>query len=353
MADSPLFSPVPEGAVYVEPVEEPVAPVIATDEPPVVETPAADPIEEPVVADAPQPTTVEVIKEVEKIVEKYPEMDEYTSEIFKALMEGNESELLTYLSEKHKDYKTMSDYDAVKEGLRKANPTWSNDDLDLKIEVQYGDLIRIDLSKINEEKEPEEYAEALAHNAKVDRNAKVLKLDALNARASLDAGKKEIKLPKITKNEVVPEPTQTAAEIEQGRLNWEAMVDKEMPELKEFTFKVGDDKTGYEDVSYAVTDKQRSEEGAFMKGLTTQSMFDRLGWVDKTGKQNVTKMAGDVLLLANLKTIIASAYTQGVTAGGKGIKAEIKNIDLSTNNSVTATDAQPDIGMMAFGHLNK
>jgi hypothetical protein len=85
----------------------------------IIETPAV--VETPVETPTPEPTQAEVkevIKEVEKIVEKYPEMDEHTGAIFQALMEGKEDVLLNYLSEKHRDYNTMSDYDVVKAQLK-------------------------------------------------------------------------------------------------------------------------------------------------------------------------------------------------------------------------------------------
>ena len=204
MATEPMFSPVAPEAVYTP--ETPIAetPVEVTPEvtPAVVpETPAA---EEPVIetpAEAPTPT--EVIKEVEKIVEKYPEMDEYTRELFDALMEGKEDVLLNYLSEKNRDYTKMSDYDVVKANLRKANPHYSDEDAALKIEMQYGEIVKVDLNSLDEEKEPEIYAEAVAHNKAVERNQKLLKLDAVEARNALESSKKEIKLPKITPEAVI------------------------------------------------------------------------------------------------------------------------------------------------------
>lgn len=351
MANEPLFNPGLPAIEEVPPVEpiEPVAPVTAADEPPVVDPPAAEPITEEVPATP--PATVEVIKEVEKIVEKYPEMDEYTGELFNALMEGKEDVLLNYLSQKHKDYKTMSDYDVVKANLLKTNPAYTDEIAELKIRRQYGDIHKIDLNSISQEDEPEQYANAVVHNKKVDENVELLKLDAFDARLNLEASKKDIKLPKI-KQDAAPVVQPTAEELEQGRLNWEAMVEKEMPEVKEFTFRVGDDANGYEDVAYVVTDKERKDETAFMKALNTQAMFERLEWVDKTGKQNVAKMAGDALLLKNIKTLISTAYTQGRTAGAKDIKAEIKNLDMSANNSSSVATNPVDIGVLGFGHLN-
>jgi len=348
MANEPMFSPVAPDAVYTPetPIETP-AEVTAEVTPPVVteETPAAIEAPTEVPAEVPAPTQVEVIREVEKIVEKYPEMDEYTSELFTALMEGKEDVLLNYLSEKHRDYKKMSDYDAIKANLLKSNPHYSDEDAALKIEMQYGDVVKIDLSGIDAESE--EYAEAVAHNKTVERNQKLLKLDAVEARAALEAAKKEIKLPKIKQQEAVVDNQPTPEAIEQGRRDWQAYVDNSIPEVKDFTYKVGD-----EDVSYQVSDAERKEMSTLLKESSGNQILQELGWVDKEGKQNVSKIAGDVLKLKKMATLISNAYTQGKTAGTKSTVAEIKNLDLSQNNSTTVAAPQADIGLLGFAHLN-
>jgi len=262
--------------------------------------------------------------------------------------------LLNYLSEKHKNYNTMSDFDVVTEALKKNNPTWTDEEVDLEMRYKYGEgLKRMDLTEIDRDIDPDIYADAVKHNKDVERNEIALKRDARDARLVLDQGKKEIKLPKTEIQEQKAEaPNQpTAEQLEQGRKDWEAMVDKEIPNLKDFSFKVGDAETGYEDISYKITDTQRKEQVEFLKALDSNNLLARLGWMDKDGKQNVSKMAGDVLKLEGLSKIISSAYTQGKTAGINGTVAEIKHIDLSktSKSSVEATPA--DIGMAAWGHI--
>lgn len=355
MANEPMFNPgIPTYvAPEVEPIETPVE-VTAEVTPPVVEP---EVVVEPVVAETPTtvetpPTPTEAIREVEKIVEKYPEMDEYTGEIFQALLDGKEDVLLTYLSEKNRDYKTMSDYDVVLNNLLKANPNYTREDAELKLEMQYGEIAKIDLTKIDKDADPVKYAQAEEHNAQADRAQKMLRLDAIDARNALEAGKKEIKLPKIATPQVAESNQPTAEQIEQGRKIWQETVAAEIPTLKELTFKVGSEADGYEDVSYAITDKERADELAFFNDLNMPKMLSRLGWVDANGKQNVAKMAGDVLKLERANQLVASAYTQGRVAGTKTTVAEIKNIDLNQNNSSSVASTPEDIGLKAWGHLN-
>lgn len=333
--------------VVSEVVETPVAEI---------ETPAVEdtPVETPIVeTPTPEPTAAEVkevIKEVEKIVEKYPEMDEHTEAIFNALLEGKEDVLLNYLSEKNRDYNTMSDYDVVKANLRRQNPNWTNEDLDLKIEVQYGEITKIDTTGLD--KDSIEYDNAVDHNKTVDRNLKLLRLEAIEARQNLEAAKKEIKLPKIEKPQVELPVQETPEEIEQRRSQWISRVESEIPNVKEFTFKVGDKETGYEDVAFQITDNDRSEQAEFLKDVDMHKMVARLGWVDENGNQNIQKMAGDVLKLEKLQQIVSSAYTKGKTTGQKGTIEEIKNIDLTGKAQTSVAETPPDIGMLLWGDLN-
>lgn len=352
MANESAFSPIPKDAVYVPepPIETPVE-VNAEVTPPVVEPPAAEVPIEPVV-EAPivetPPTVAETIREVEKIVEKYPEMDEYTGEIFQALLDGKEDVLLNYLLEKNRDYKTMSDFDLVKADLLKKNPHYTPEIVELKMERQYGDLVKIDLSKIDAEDKPDEYLAAETHNRKVEDNLKLLKLDAFDARNLLETGRKEIKLPKITKEEVTTQaeiPTPEA--VEAAKKEWAEYVDKGIPEVKEFNYKIED-----EDVSYVVSDTERSEIAAFLKTANGNEILQRLGWMDKDGKQNISKIAGDVLKLEKMQTLISNSFKKGQAVGTKETVSGIKNIDLKTGSNTSVAEAPFDIGKHGFSHLN-
>lgn len=347
-------TPIAETPETPAPVTAEVTPPVVTPE--TVETPAATietpVVETPAISETPIPT--EVIREVEKIVEKYPEMDEFQTNILQYIQEGKLSELGRFIADSQRDYATMSDYDVVKANLMRSNPNYTDEIAGLKIEMQYGEIAKIDLNKIDKELEPDTYVEAEQHNATVDRNLKMLKVDAVDARASLETAKKEIKLPIIEKQIPQVETTNTATpeSIAEAKADWEALVDKELPNVKEFTFKVGDDESGHEDVSYKVSDAERTEQAAFLKNLDLQKMVARLGWVDENGKQNIQKMAGDVLKLEKMQQIISSAYTQGKTTGTKGTVAEIKNIDLTGKATSSVADTPPDIGLQVWGNLN-
>lgn len=356
VAEETINTPTPEaapevnGVVETPPVVEPVVEAVVT--PPVVET--TETVVTPEATVVPTPEVKEVIKEVEKIVEKYPEMDDYTKEIFDALINGQEDTLLAYLSDKHKDYKTMSDYDVVKEDLKKNNPSWTPEEINLEIAYKYGDkLAKIDITNIDKDLEPDEYKEAVAHNRQVEQNEILLKRDSRDARIRLDQLKKDIKLPKIEQPVVAPIVDEVPQEeIDRRKNEWKSLVDEAVPTLKEFTYKVGDKDSGYEDVVFGITDVQRKEQAEFLTGMNIDSLLTRMGWIEADGKRNVSKLAGDVLKLESMQQLIQSAYTQGKTAGSKGTLGEIKNVDLTNKSPQAVPATQPDIGQLLFGHLN-
>lgn len=351
MANESVFSPIPKDAVYVpEPPIETTPEVNDVVTPPVVEPPAAEVAIEPVV-EAPAvetpPTVAETIREVEKIVEKYPEMDEFQQTILEYILEGKTKELGQFIAESQRDYATMSDFDIVKADLLKKNPHYTPEIIELKMERQYGDLVKINLGAIPEDK-PDEYLAAEAHNLKVEDNLKLLKLDAFDARNLLETGRKEIKLPKITKEEVttqVEAPTPEA--VEAAKKEWAEYVDKGIPEVKEFNYKVEN-----EDVSYVVSDSERNELAAFLKTANGNEILQRLGWMDKDGKQNISKIAGDVLKLEKMQTLISNSFKKGQAVGTKETVSGIKNIDLKTGSNMSVAEAPFDIGKHGFGHLN-
>lgn len=356
----PVFSPLADNAVYEEPKEEVTTEVNVADETAdsthtetSVETTAETTTEE-TVAETTTETQTETqteptaaqIREVEKIVVQYPEMDDFQQTILSYILEGKTKELGQFIAESQRDYNTMSDYDAVKADLLKKNPHFTAEILELKMERQYGELQKIDLDKIPDDK-PDEYLAAEAHNRKVEDNLKLLKLDAFEARNTLSTGQKEIKLPKIER-EVTPQvETPTPEAIEADKKAWAEYVDKGIPEVKEFTFKVED-----EDVSYKVSDTERSEMATFLKTATGNEILQRLGWMDKEGKQNISKIAGDVLKLEKMQTIISNSFKKGQTVGTKDTVAGIKNIDLKAATNSSVADTPVDIGKLGFGHLN-
>ena len=330
------------------PVITPETPVEVTAEvPPAVtpptETPAAEP-ETPTEA----PTPVEVIKEVEKIVEKYPEMDEHQKGLFDAIMEGKEDELYTYLAEKNRDYKTMSDYDVIAANFKRANPKWNNERIELEIEAKYGEqLTRIKTDNIDD---PDELIAAEAHNKLVEKNERVLKAHAFDARIELEENKRNITLPKIKQAEVLVDDAPSKEAIELANKQWIDNVTTEVPKLSDFTFKVGDKDNGYEDVSYVVTEAEKKEQLEFMKGFNLPNLAKKLGWIDADGKPDILKTAGDVLKLEKITQLMQSSYTQGKTAGTKGTMADIKNIDLSKVSNGAVPVIQGDLN--PFSHLN-
>lgn len=317
--DAPFEAPV-ETTSPAAPVETPIAETAPVAE--IVETIA---MPDPVVV--PEPQVIE--KTVEKIIEKYPEMDEHSQRIFNAIKEGKEDELFDYLNEKRKDYITMSDYDVVKEGLKKQNPKWSERDVQLELKSKYGSLSgKKDLSEIDKETYPEEYERALAFNEALEQRETLLARDARDARIYLDEQKKTIQFPTIEQPVTPAANAPTQEEIDALNRQWEELVTSEVPKLGDLKYTVGG-----EEVIYKITEDDKSALQDSMKGFDVTSYLSKRGWFDENGNPNVLKITEDVYKLDNQEKLISSMATQLKTAATKQVIAnDIKNLDTETSS---------------------
>ena len=288
-------------------------------------------VEQPVIEstiEKTEPIIQEKIVEVEKVIEKQPEFkDEYTKQLYEALLEGKEDVLKSYLDEKLKDYNSMSDLDVVKEKLQKENPNWTQKDIDAEIKYKYGKSFEFkSLDDLYEDSK--EYEQALEHNERVERSLNLLERDSRDSRLWLNEQKKSIELPKITKEAPVEAQQPTEEEIQAMNKQWYDAVEAEIPKLSDLNFKLGD-----EEVSYKVTDEEKAEFVDKMKNFNAGEYFTKSrGWYDEQGNVNILKVAEDVRKLEKFDKILSSVATQLKTSAKKEVVAEIKNIDLSKGN---------------------
>jgi hypothetical protein len=280
-----------------------------------------------ILADDEQPTQEVVTPVEERVVEKYPEMSAEAKQLLDALQAGREEEVFNYLSEKRKDYSTMSDYDVVKENLIRSNPTWTEKDIAIEIKTKYGNLsAKKDLSEIDEDIYPDEYERAVQFNELIDERETILARDAREARRLLDEQKKNIEFPKLTQ-EVQNQPTE--AEIAEANKQWEDLVSSEVPKLSDFKYKLNG-----EDVIYKITDEEKTNLTNTMKNFNASEYLSKRGWYDQDGNPNVLKISEDVYKLENEGKMIGSVATQIKTATRKEvISRDIKNIDMDDKSS--------------------
>ena len=264
---------------------------------------------------------------VERVIEKYPEMNEDAKKLFAAFQSGNEEEVFNYLSEKRKDYSSMSDFDVVKENLIRLNPTWTERDIAIEIKSKYGSLSgKKDLSSIDEDIYPEEYQSAIEFNELIDERETILKRDAREARRTLDEQKKNIEFPKFTQ-EAENQPTDE--EIAEANKQWEEMVASEVPKISNFKYKLNG-----EDVVYKITEEEKVNLTTTMKNFNASDYLSKRGWFDQEGKPNILKISEDVYKLENEGKMIGSVATQIKTATRKEvISRDIKNIDMDDKSS--------------------
>ena len=274
----------------------------------------------------PEPTTVEP----EPQVAAEPQVD---------LSSIDEQELYEYLTIKNTDYSQISDLDIMTGYIEGEHGNWDDEDVQLELEQRYGAALfmdKVDLNEIDQDIDPDGYKEAVKLNKEIDRAQKLLKRDAMEKRVELEEIKANIKLPISGKQpednvkQEVEKPSEpqgpTQEEIERYQQEWIAAVEREVPTLDEFNFKLGD-----EDVSFKVTEDEKKQMVETMKNFNAESYLVQRGWVNADGSPNIKKITEDVYILENNEKMLKSGWTQAKEKAKMDlIGKDIKNIDLGS-----------------------
>ena len=275
-------------------------------------------------------TETQIEPEVKEEVQPEPQVD---------LSSIDEQELYEYLTIKNTDYSQISDLDIMAGFIEGEHTNWDEEDVQFELEQRYGAALfqdKIDLDEIDQDLDPEAYKEAVKLNKEIDRAQKLLKRDAMEKRVELEEIKSNIKLPisgkqpednvKQEVEESSEEQGPTQEEIERYQQEWIAAVEKEVPTLDEFNFKLGD-----EDVSFKVTDDEKKQMVETMKNFNAESYLVQRGWVNQDGSPNIKKITEDVYILENNEKMLKSGWTQAKEKAKMDlIGKDLKNIDLSS-----------------------
>jgi hypothetical protein len=181
---------------------------------------------------------------------------------------------------------------------------------------------------------PDEYKEALKINKDIDKAEKLLKRDAKETRLTLEELKNNIELPvserKWVEQNTLNKASEEAAadytpeELQQIQAEWISAVEKGVPEVSEFKFKLGD-----EDVSYKITEDEQKQLVDKMKSFNAESYLLERGWLNENGSPNIKKITEDVYILENNEKIFRSGWTQAKEKAKMDlISKDIKNINL-------------------------
>jgi hypothetical protein len=262
----------------------------------------------------------------------------------------DEDALYEYLSLKKTDYSTVPDIDVIAGFISSENPKWDTEDIEFELEQKYGSALfeeKIDLEEIDKDIYPDEYKEAVKINKEIDKAQRLLKRDALEKRAELEELKSNIQLPTSGKQSddnvkgSQEEQTQqglSQEQIEALQKNWLDAVERDVPTVNEFKFKLGD-----EDVSYKVTEDEQKEMVSKMREFNAENYLVDRGWVNKDGTPNVKKITEDVYILENAEKMFKSGWTQAKEKAKMDIIGkDIKNINLgSTEQTFDAKGGNP------------
>ena len=281
--------------------------------------------------------TTEATGEVIEQLSQISELDPRKQALVDAILDGKEDLVYNYFKQKNTDYNQFSDIDVIKTKIAKDNPNWDSEDIELELESKYGSVLlseRINLDEIDKDIYPDEYKEALKINKDIDKAEKLLKRDAKETRVTLEELKNNIELPVSERkwveqntlnkqSEGAPE-SYTPEELQQIQAEWISAVEKGVPEVSEFKFKLGD-----EDVSYKITEDEQKQLVDKMKGFNAENYLLERGWLNQDGSPNVKKITEDVYILENNEKIFRSGWTQAKEKAKMDlISKDIKNINL-------------------------
>jgi hypothetical protein len=281
--------------------------------------------------------TVDATGEVIEQLSQISELDPRKQALVDAILDGKEDLVYDYFKQKNTDYNQFSDIDVIKTKIAKDNPNWDSEDIELELESKYGSVLlseRINLDEIDKDIYPDEYKEAVKINKEIDKAEKLLKRDAKETRVTLEELKNNIELPVSERkwveqntlnkaSEGAPE-SYTPEELQQIQAEWISAVEKGVPEVSEFKFKLGD-----EDVSYKITEDEQKQLVDKMKGFNAENYLLERGWLNQDGSPNVKKITEDVYILENNEKIFRSGWTQAKEKAKMDlISKDIKNINL-------------------------
>lgn len=232
--------------------------------------------------------------------------------------------LKSFISEKEKDYKTMSDVDIMKNALKAENPAWDSNRINLELRHKYGtNLEKIDTAAFDPEDDADQIKEANAHNKEVEKNLELLQMHAFDKRVDLVDKQSKLTLPEIKKAEIPAQNTQpTDAEIAERTAAWQKKVEETVPGLSSFKIDIDD-----KGVEYVWTDDEKAAQVAEMKDFNIFRWMQSEGWTNADNTWNPDKIAEGVRLLRDHKKIITAVASQVKTDAIKATMAKIKGID--------------------------
>jgi len=262
-------------------------------------------------------------KELESAVPKFKN-DEAKAWFELVQSEEGTKALKDYISEKEKDYKSMSDVDIMKNALKAENPAWDAKRIDLELRHKYGtNLEKIDTDGLDPEVDKEELKEANAHNREVEKNLELLQMHAFDKRVAMIDKQSKLILPELKKAETSTQaPQETPDQAAERIAKWQKKVEETVPKLSNFKIDIDD-----KGVEYVWTDDEKAAQVAEMKDFNIFKWMESEQWTNKDGTWNPDKIAEGVRLLRDHKKIIASVASQVKTEAIRATMAKIKGID--------------------------
>lgn len=306
----------------VETVEEVVEPIKSTDEPivavdPVVETPA-------------QPIT-------EKVKIDYSQW-----------LEQNEGSISEYLNEKKRDYKSLSDAEAIRLKVKQDNPVFDEGDVEAELRDKYG----VGLEKVvidEDEMSAEEIKEAKKHNSFIEKGQRLLKQEAFKAREDFEQRKGTLTLPELEYELTKQNPDISQEELQKQLVDQvkEYKETKWIPSLKEAVVSVESLKHSIEveddggkvalEIDYKLGEKEKAKLVEHLSDYVSQTTDNK--YIKEDGTADLQSFLTDKGKELFFNEMLKSGIKEAIAKTKKQvIKNELLNHDDGIVNRVNADD---------------
>lgn len=248
------------------------------------------------------------------------ELNENSKELYALLKEGKVDDVYDYIIKAKEDYSKWDTADLLRAKLQKENPTLNKEEIEDILVHDY----KIGYVLSEEDKENMTPREVEQFEKESKRSQLKAKADADGMRSQLEATKKELSLPKITKIEPVIDVDPNAItedQIKAAQADWEAEVEAEMPKSKDISFEI---EIGEKKDKFSTTFKlEGAQEAAVKQALKTtfEAGDEKLSFQELVSK-NAFKLYGKQILAAAVKDAVAKAQELFV-------EKELKQIDLA------------------------
>lgn len=294
--------------------------------------------------------SVDLAKEEFKKLKEIPKKEELkfanedSEKLYKALIEGKQEEVFSYLDSHKKINKLLSSdvnensaSEIIKLSIQSKNKDLSEDEVEFVFNKKFS-IPTMPSQSIDDT--DEDYAEKISQwESKVNVIKKELIIEAKMAKPEIEKLKSELTLPNIEKSTSTVQPTQEELqEIQKYRNDYETALETEYKTFGGFnvTFKDGDIEIP---ITYTPTEEEKVSLKTTLKDFDSNKYFSER-WFAEDGKPKIHDIMADKYFLENKDKILQKVASEAANQMRLQMIEKKSNVSLNGSNSQKAFNPQ-------------